>query len=181
MKTLKEVKQEYLERAQARPLGAYVVRDPATGKVTASSGQPFAHTFDGGATWIQATKEDGQEYLSLDGGYYPLAQLPEQSDDFVAERYAVAVRAERNARITDTDDYIRLPDITVEKVEGEPREVLTEAERQQVMAYREGLRNMPTTTGFPFVEYPALPACIAVECGRLINQREVMQRVNGGY
>lgn len=44
MKTLSEVKAEYLNEAMASPVGGYVVFD-RTGKVMAHSASPFVHCF----------------------------------------------------------------------------------------------------------------------------------------
>lgn len=179
--TLTEVKQMYLDRAVERPHGYYVVADPTTGQIAAHSNQPFRHTFDGGNTWVEAQRAQSTRYQSADGLYYLRDDLPENTDQFVSELYAQTVRAERNARIEDTDDYIRLSDVTVEKVEGEPREPLTAEEHQAVMDYREALRNLPEQEGFPFVDYPAIPEAIRVECGRKIAQREMMTTSMGEY
>lgn len=187
MKTLSEVKAEYLNEALSSPVGGYVVFD-RTGKVMVHSASPFVHCFvdpldleaaraagyeckdeeiDGRVlTWVTAKERPGELFRSADGGYYAAAALPENDDAFVTERYAQTVRSERNARISDTDCYVQLADMTVQKESKVAREALTDEERAEVMTYREALRDMPAQKGFPFVEYPTMPACIAYECGQ---------------
>lgn len=192
MKTLSEVKAEYLAEALASPVGGYVILD-RNGKVMAHSESPFVHCFvdpldleaarangyeckdeeiDGRVlTWVTAKERPGELFRSADGGYYAAASLPENDDAFVTERYAQTVRSERNARISDTDCYIQLTDMTVQKESKVAREALTDEERAEVMTYREALRDMPAQKGFPFVEYPTMPACIAYECGQKAESR----------
>ena len=98
----------------------------------------------------------------------------------MTERYASEVRAERNARISDTDDYVKLTDMTVKKEAKSAREALTESERAEVMTYREALRDLPTVDGFPFVEYPTIPACIAYECGQKADARAMQAQMYRG-
>ena len=202
MKTLNEVKAQYLNEAMASPVGGYVVMD-RKGKVLAHSTSPFVHCYtdpldlewakangyktkdeeiDGRIlTWVTAKERPGDLFRSADGNYYLANELPEYEDRFITKLYASTVRAERNARITDTDDYIRLADITVQKVEGEPREALTDEDRQDIMAYRDALRDLPKKAGFPFVGFPVLPKGIAYECGQKIATREAMQSIRGGF
>ena len=125
-------------------------------------------------TWVTAKERPGELFRSADGGYYAAASLPENDDAFVTERYAAEVRSERNARISDTDCYVQLADMTVQKESKVAREALTDEERAEVMTYREALRDMPALEGFPFVEYPTIPACIEYECGQKADAR-VMQ------
>lgn len=187
MKTLSDVKAEYLNEALSSPVGGYVVMD-RNGKVAAHSNSEFVHCFgdpldleaarangyeckdeeiDGRVlTWVTAKERPGELFRSADGGYYTEANLPEHDDAFVTERYAQTVRSERNARISDTDCYVQLADMTVQKESKSAREALTDEERAEVMTYREALRDMPAQKGFPFVEYPTMPACIAYECGQ---------------
>lgn len=187
MKTLSDVKAEYLNEALSSPVGGYVVMD-RNGKVAAHSNSGFVHCFvdpldleaarangyeckdeeiDGRVlTWVTAKERPGELFRSADGGYYTEANLPEHDDAFVTERYAQTVRSERNARISDTDCYVQLADMTVQKESKVAREALTDEERAEVMTYREALRDMPAQKGFPFVEYPTMPACIAYECGQ---------------
>ena len=155
MKTLSEVKAEYLAEALASPVGGYVILD-RNGKVMAHSESPFVHCYtdpldlewarangyeckdeeiDGRVlTWVTAKERPGELFRSADGGYYAAATLPENDDAFVTERYAAEVRAERNARISDTDDYIKMPDMTVKKSAKASREALTDQERTEVLA-----------------------------------------------
>lgn len=187
MKTLSDVKAEYLNEALSSPVGGYVVMD-RNGKVAAHSNSEFVHCFvdpldleaarangyeckdeeiDGRVlTWVTAKERPGELFRPADGGYYTEANLPEHDDAFVTERYAQTVRSERNARISDTDCYVQLADMTVQKESKSAREALTDEERAEVMTYREALRDMPAQKGFPFVEYPTMPACIAYECGQ---------------
>lgn len=192
MKTLSEVKAEYLAEAMSSPVGGYVILG-RNGKVMAHSEYPFNHCYtdpldlewarangyectdeeiDGRVlTWVTAKEKPGELFRSADGGYYAAASLPENDDAFVTERYASTVRSERNARISDTDCYVQLTDMTVQKESKVAREALTDQERTEVLAYREALRDLPTVEGFPFVEYPTIPACIAYECGQKAESR----------
>lgn len=198
MKTLSEVKAEYLAEALASPVGGYVILD-RNGKVMAHSASPFVHCFvdpldlewarangyeckdeeiDGRVlTWVTAKEKPGELFRSADGGYYTEGNLPEHDDAFVTERYAQTVRSERNARISDTDSYVQLTDMTVQKEAKSAREALTDEERAEVMTYREALRDMPALEGFPFVEYPTMPACIAYECGQKAESRAMQAQM----
>lgn len=202
MKTLSEVKAEYLEEALSSPVGGYVVMD-RNGKVAAHSNSEFVHCFvdpldleaaraagyeckdeeiDGRVlTWVTAKERPGELFRSADGGYYTAATLPENDDAFVTECYAQTVRSERNARISDTDCYIQLTDMTVQKESKVAREALTDEERAEVMTYREALRDMPAQKGFPFVEYPTMPACIAYECGQKADARAAQATMYRGF
>lgn len=117
-------------------------------------------------------------FRSSDGKYYQASELPEQSDTFVLERYSAEVKVERNARISDTDDYVKLPDITVQKLAKAKRQALTDEDRAYLEAYRQSLRNMPETAGFPFVEFPAFPTALAYE---LSQKAEARERMKGGF
>ena len=198
MKTLSEVKAEYLAEALASPVGGYVILD-RNGKVMAHSTSPFVHCFvdpldlewarangyeckdeeiDGRVlTWVTAKEKPGELFRSADGGYYTEGNLPEHNDAFVTDRYAQTVRSERNARISDTDSYVQLTDMTVQKEAKSAREALTDDERAEVMTYREALRDMPALEGFPFVEYPTMPACIAYECGQKAESRAMQAQM----
>lgn len=198
MKTLSEVKAEYLNEALSSPVGGYVILD-RNGEVMAHSVSPFVHCYvdpldlewaraagyeckdeeiDGRVlTWVTAKERPGELFRSADGGYYAAAALPENDDAFVTERYAAEVRAERNARISDTDCYVQLTDMTVKKSAKASREALTDQERTEVLAYREALRDLPTVEGFPFVEYPTIPACIAYECGQKADARAMQAQM----
>ena len=202
MKTLQEVKAAYLAEALASPVGGYVVM-ARNGKVVAHSESEFVHCFtdpldleaarangyqckdeeiDGRVlTWVTAKERPGELFRSADGGYYTEANLPEHDDAFVTERYAQTVRSERNARISDTDCYVQLADMTVQKESKVAREVLTDQERTEVLAYREALRDLPTVEGFPFVEYPTIPACIEYECGQKADARAVQANMYRGF
>lgn len=196
MKTLSEVKAEYLEEALSSPVGGYVVFD-RTGKVMAHSASPFVHCFvdpldlewarangyeckdeeiDGRVlTWVTAKERPGELFRSADGGYYAAASLPEQSDEYCTERYAVEVRAERDARLSDTDKYVQLSDVTVKGSAGKARTALTDDQKTAILKYREELRDMPATEGFPFVEYPTAPDCILYEVSQAIERREAQR------
>lgn len=170
-KTLEEVKAALLAKALQTPCGEYVVED-GEGKVAAHSARPFRHTFDQGATWVDAKKATVSRYRSANGGYYAEADLPEHDDQFCTERYTSEVRAERNARIADTDEYVQLTDMTVQKAARAKREALTEEEKAAILTYRETLRDLPEVTGFPFVEYPEFPTCLAYECEQKAEARQ---------
>lgn len=198
MKTLSEVKVEYLNEALSSPVGGYVILD-RNGEVMAHSVSPFVHCYvdpldlewarangyeckdeeiDGRVlTWVTAKERPGELFRSADGGYYTAATLPENDDAFVTECYAQTVRSERNARISDTDSYVQLTDMTVQKEAKASREALTDQERTEVLAYREALRDLPTVEGFPFVEYPTIPACIAYECGQKAESRAMQAQM----
>ena len=202
MKTLSDVKAEYLNEALSSPVGGYVILD-RNGEVMAHSVSPFVHCYvdpldlewarangdeckdeeiDGRVlTWVTAKERPGELFRSADGGYYAAASLPENDDAFVTERYAAEVRAERNARISDTDCYVQLTDMTVKKSAKASREALTDQERTEVLAYREALRDLPTVEGFPFVEYPTIPACIAYECGQKADARAMQAQMYRGF
>lgn len=202
MRTLSDLKAEYLNEALSSPVGGYVVMD-RNGKVAAHSNSEFVHCFvdpldleaarangyeckdeeiDGRVlTWVTAKERSGELFRSADGGYYTEANLPEHDDAFVTERYAQTVRSERNARISDTDCYVQLADMTVQKESKVAREALTDEERAEVMTYREALRDMPAQKGFPFVEYPTMPACIAYECGQKADARAMRANMYRGF
>lgn len=202
MKTLSEVKAEYLAGALSSPVGGYVILN-RNGKVMAHSASPFVHCYvdpldlewarangyeckdeeiDGRVlTWVTAKEKPGELFRSADGGYYTEGNLPEHDDAFVTERYAQTVRSERNARISDTDSYVQLTDLTVQKEAKSAREALTDEERAEVMTYREALRDMPALEGFPFVEYPTIPACIAYECGQKADARAAQANMYRGF
>lgn len=148
-----------------------VLESPLFGKakVKFKAGQNFA---------IKSQKIAQPLFRSADGKYYLQSDLPENSDEFCTERYSNEVKSERNARISDTDDYVRLTDITVQKVAKAKREALTDEDRAYLEAYRQALRNMPETAGFPFVEFPAFPTALAYELGQKVEARE---RMKGGF
>lgn len=174
-KTLAEVKSAYLDKAKKRSSGAYAVKDPETGAVAACSTAPFPHSFDGGKTWVQAQLLDEPLYRSKGGGFYFEADLPEQDDKQVQAFYEQDMRSERNARIGDTDSYVQLSDVTVQKAARSKRSALTDEEKAEVLAYRTALRDLPDTEGWPFVDFPEAPSCIAVEVQEKIATREAMR------
>lgn len=203
MKTLSEVKAEMLEKAKGKPLGEYCILS-RKGKVLAHSASPFEHiytdaedlvwaktqgyktreeTMDDGRvlTFVRAKVKTQDLYQSADGGYYTLGALPENDDAFVTARYSETQKAERNQRISDTDDYERLSDITVQKAARAKREQLTYEEKAQVTAYRQALRDWPQSEGFPFVEFPTIPACIAYECGQKADARAMLANIYRGF
>lgn len=114
-------------------------------------------------------------YQSVFGGYYTEDELPEQDQAKCLERYSNDVKAERNARLSDTDVYVQVTDMTVKKAEGEQRSALTEAELEAVKAYRTALRDITEVQGFPFVALPEIPSCIAIEAQAKIDQRNAME------
>lgn len=118
-------------------------------------------------------------YQSSDGKYYTEAELPEHSDAFCTQRYSNEIKAERNARISDTDDYVKLPDITVARSAGAKRSVLEEADRVSLEAYRQALRDLTDQAGFPFVEWPTPPTALTYELQQKINARQNMSK--GGF
>lgn len=174
-KTLYEVKTALLAKAKSKPCGKYVVIDPSTGKVAANSASPFRHSFDQGKSWVEAQASTTTRYRSADGDYYEEASLPEQTDQYCTEKYAAEMRSERNHRINDTDAYVQLADMTVKKNAGGQRSALTAEEKDAVIEYRAALRNLPETSGWPFVDFPTVPDCIAVEVQEKINQREALR------
>lgn len=174
-KTLEEVKAEYLSAAKKRQCGAWVVKDPETGDVVANSAQKFRHSFDKGASWVESIQQVDPLYRSADGKYYAEAELPEQTDTFVSEKYASEMRAERNQRISDTDAYVQLSDVTVKKTKDAQRSALTDEEKQAVLDYRTALRDLPETSGWPFIDFPTLPSCIEQEVQEKINRREAIR------
>lgn len=200
MKTLDEVKQEYLQEAKKRPLSRYSLKN-ANGKIVVESNSQGQHAF---------TDEQDEDYArqhykvsenfktsegkvitfwkmelsptglfrSADGNYYTENELPENDDDFIKSKYSDVIKIERNARISDTDDYVRLPDITVQRMAKAKRTALSDEDRAYLETYRQALRNMPETAGFPFVEFPAFPTALAYELGQKVGDRE---RMKGGF
>lgn len=110
-------------------------------------------------------------YQSVFGGYYVESELPEQDQAKCLERYSNAVKVERNARIADTDSYIQLTDVTVQSVAKAKRAQLTDEQKEQIKKYRQELRDLPEAEGFPFVQFPELPECVAYECQQKIDSR----------
>jgi hypothetical protein len=178
MKTLEQVKAEYLETAKKHKAGEYVIFNPDTGKVAAHSAAKFQHTFDQGKTWVWAEKNSTELFLSKDGSYYEYSKLPEQDDSFVTEKYVQEVKAERNQRISDCDTYAQLGDITIQRAEGESRSAMTDDERAELLAYRTALRDFPEAENFPFADFPEFPSALAYELGKKVEQREMMRSFN---
>ena len=116
-------------------------------------------------------------YQSVFGGYYIESELPEQDQSKCLERYSNAVKAERNARLSDTDVYVQVTDMTVKKTKDAQRSALTESELDVVKQYRTELRNLPEQEGFPFVSMPTIPDCIAIEAQAKIDQRNSMENM----
>ena len=116
-------------------------------------------------------------YQSVFGGYYVESELPEQDQTKCLERYSNAVKAERNARLADTDVYVQVTDMTVKKSADTQRSALTESELDVVKQYRTELRNLPEQEGFPFVSMPTIPDCIAIEAQAKIDQRNSMENM----
>lgn len=201
MKTLEQVRQEMLAKAMSQPLAKYSLKD-SEGNVVVSSNSPGQHAFmdpkdeafakshyklsekfkrdDGNIInfWKMELSPKGY-FQSADGKYYTQADLPENSDEFCKERYSNEIKAERNARISDTDDYVKLPDITVAKTAGAKRSALDDADRISLEAYRQALRNLPEQEGFPFVAWPVFPTALAYELQQKVNARQTMRQ--GGF
>lgn len=201
MKTLEQVRQEMLAKAMSRPLAKYSLKD-SDGRIVVSSNAPSQHAFTDPKDEAYAEshyklserfkRDDGviikywklepspQGYFhSADGNYYLSTELPELDDKFVQERYEQEVRGERNARISDTDDYVKLPDITVARSAGAKRSVLEEADRVSLETYRQALRDLTDQAGFPFVEWPTPPTALTYELQQKINARQNMSK--GGF
>ena len=194
MRTLDEVKQEYLQRALERPIEAYSIRN-ANGQVVARSTIRQHHAFTNAQDeayaaqhytlserfknrsgnvinyyWMEPSEKD--LFQSSDGQFYKSSELPENDDTFVKRRYADTMRAERNARISDTDNYIRLPDITVQSESRAKRMSLTDSDREELNAYRQQLRDLTDQADFPFVEWPDFPVALAYELQQKVNARK---------
>ena len=196
MTTLSEIKQKYLAEAMARPIEKYCIRDHE-GKIVARSNSPVVHVFnneedDAYAAEHYTLKETyngmkfwyGEEsptglYQSADSQFYTESELPENTDAFCTQRYANEVRAERNARISDTDDYVKLPDITVARSAGAKRSALEEEDRTELETYRQALRNLPEVEGFPFVPWPTFPTALVYELQQKVDARQSMRQ--GGF
>ena len=134
--------------------------------VTLKAGHNFA---------VQSTATTVELYRSvIDGGLYESFELPEQDQDKCLAKYSAEVKAERNARISDTDSYIQVSDMTVQAKARAKREQLTDEDKEAIKEYRQALRDLPENAGFPFVSFPELPECIAYEAQQRIDSR------NGG-
>lgn len=157
---------------KADNLKVEVLEKPLIGKakVKFKSGQQFA---------VKSQLITDELYQSADGKYYTQTDLPENSDDFCKERYSNEIKSERNARISDTDDYVKLPDITVAKAAGAKRSALDDADRISLETYRQALRDLTDQQGFPFVQWPDFPAALAYELQQKIDSRNNMRQ--GGF
>ena len=197
MKTLEQVRQEMLAKAMSQPLAKYSLKD-SDGRIVVSSNAPSQHAFTDPKDEAYAEshyklserfkRDDGviikywklepspQGYFhSADGNYYLSTELPELDDKFVQERYEQEVRGERNARISDTDKYVQLPDITVQSAARSKRAQLTESDRQALLDYRQALRDLTEAQGFPFVPWPEFPAALAYELQQKVDARTSMR------
>ena len=108
---------------------------------------------------------------TIDGALYVEDELPEQDQDKCLTKYITEVKAERNARISDTDSYIQVSDMTVMSKAKAKRSALTDEDKEAIKEYRQALRDLPEVEGFPFVSFPSLPDCIAYECQQKIDSR----------
>ena len=157
---------------KADNLKVEVLERPLIGraKVKFRSGQNFA---------VKSQLITDELYQSADGKYYTQADLPENSDAFCKERYSNEIKAERNARISDTDDYVKLPDITVARSAGAKRSALEDVDRTALETYRQALRDLTDQQGFPFVSWPEFPAALVYELQQKVNERN--QKRQGGF
>lgn len=156
---------------KADNLKVEVLEKPLIGKakVKFKAGQQFA---------VKSQLITDELYQSADGQFYTESELPENSDAFCTQRYSNEIKAERNARISDTDDYVKLPDITVARSAGAKRSALDDADRISLETYRQALRNLPEAEGFPFVQWPEFPTALAYELQQKANAR---QNMRGGF
>ena len=108
---------------------------------------------------------------TIDGALYVENELPEQDQSKCLAKYINEVKAERNARISDTDSYIQVSDMTVMSKAKAKRSQLTDEDKEAIKTYRQALRDLPEKAGFPFVPFPELPDCVAYECQQKIDSR----------
>ena len=134
--------------------------------------------------WSEVTFKAGHNFMvksqpvtvtmyrsTIDGQLYEDFELPEHDQAKCLTKYTAEVKAERNARISDTDFYIQVSDMTVQSVAKAKRTALTDEQKEAIKTYRQALRDLPEKTGFPFVDFPELPSCIAYECQQKIDSR----------
>ena len=128
---------------------------------------------------VQSTATTVDLYRSvIDGALYESFELPEQDQSKCLAKYISEVKAERNARISDTDSYIQVSDMTVQAKAKAKRSALADEDKEAIKTYRQALRDLPEAEGFPFVSFPEIPECIAYECQQKIDSRN--QQQNGG-
>ena len=197
-----EIKQQYLQEALSRPISKYSLKN-ANGKIVVESNSQGQHAFtdeqdedyarqhykvsenfktpDGKVItfWKMELSPTGL-FRSADGNYYTENELPENDNEFIKSKYSDVIKIERNARISDTDDYVKLPDITVQKMAKAKRTALSDEDRVHLEAYRQALRNMPEAAGFPFVDWPEFPSALAYELQQKVESRERMKN-HGGF
>ena len=196
MTTLAEIKAKYLSEAMARPIEKYCIKDH-TGRIVARSNSPVVHVFNNEADDAYAAEHYqlkeifngmkfwyGEEspaglYQSADSQFYTESELPENTDAFCTQRYSNEIKAERNARISDTDDYVKLPDITVARSAGAKRSALEDADRTALENYRQALRDLTEAQGFPFVQWPEFPTALTYELQQKVDARQNMRQ--GGF
>lgn len=194
--TLSEIKQKYLSEALAKPIEKYCIKDH-TGRIVARSNSPVVHVFNNetddayaaehyqlkevfnGMKFWKGELSPAGLFQSADDNFYTESELPEQTDAFCTQRYSNEIKAERNARISDTDDYVKLPDITVARSAGAKRSALEDADRTVLETYRQALRDLTDQTGFPFVAWPTFPSALAYELQQKVNARQSMRQ--GGF
>lgn len=135
-------------------------------------------------SWSEVTFKAGHNFMiksqpvtvtmfrsMIDGQLYVEADLPEQTQSKCLEKYTAEVKAERDARIADTDDLAKLDDMTIKVSADAQRRALTDDERTALTTYRQALRDLPETEGFPFVAFPEIPEALALFLTEKINQR----------
>lgn len=135
-------------------------------------------------TWSEVTFKVGHNFMIkskpvtvplyksvIDGQLYEDSSLPEQDQTKCLEKYTSQVKAERNARISDTDGYIQVSDMTVQAKVKAKRAALTDEQKEAIKTYRQALRDLPEQAGFPFVQFPEIPECVAYECQQKIDNR----------
>lgn len=142
--------------------------------------------------WCYVTFKKGQNFMikskpvtvtmhnsAIDGKLYVESELPEQDQAKCLEKYKSEVKAERNARISDTDDLAKLEDMTVKVSADQQRRALTGDERTALTEYRQALRDLPEAEGFPFVSFPEIPEALSLYLYEKINARSQMANMGG--